>query len=236
MKFRTLIASATAAAALIIVPSAIAHVTVSATNLEAGGYSTLTIAVPHGCEGAATTKLELKLAEGTTSFTPGRTAFWTGKVTTKKLDEPITNAHGEEITEVPETVTYTASKPLPDGQLDLISNSIKLPDTEGDAYFPIIQTCEGGKSTSWTQIPEEGGEEPEHPAGELTLVAASGDEHGDGEAAEKVHDAADAASDHDDEMGDLQDDVDNARILAIVGIVLGALGLLFGLVGIRRKK
>lgn len=235
MKIRTtLIAAATL---LVAAPVAGAHVGVKTDSTAAGGYATLTFAVPHGCDGAATDKLVLQIPDGVTSFTPGRTAFWTPKLTMKTLDEPITSSHGEKITEVPDVVTWTATTPLPEGQLDQIPASVKFPEEEGQLNFPLVQECVGDAETAWTQIAAEGGEEPEHPAPSVTLTAATGDAHGGGD----EHEAADDSSKDDDshsaaDMKSLEDDVDTARTTAYIGIGIGALGLLFGLVGMRRRK
>ncbi|MCW2961283.1 MAG: hypothetical protein JWM25_1004 [Thermoleophilia bacterium] len=243
MKFRSILAlsAAFSTAALVAATSATAHVSVSTNNPTAGGYGLLTVSVPHGCEGAATNKLEIKVPDGVTSYAPERNPFWTSKVTSKKLDTPIDGGHGEKITESIDTVVYTAKTPLPDGELDLLPASIKFPDTEGPLYFPIVQTCVGGGTAPWNQIPEEGGDEPESPAPSVTLVKATEGGHGDAAAAKDTEKHGDTDSsaaatltqaDHDD----LADDVDSARTLGIGGIVIGALGLLFGLVGFRRGR
>lgn len=243
MSFRTMLAAtvATTAIALVTATAASAHVTVSTDNPTAGGYALLTIKVPHGCEGAPTNRLEVKFPDGVTSFAPERNPFWTAKVNLKQLDEPIDGGHGEKITESIDTVVYTAKTPLPDGELDLLPASIKFPDTEGPLYFPIVQTCVGGGTAPWNQIPEEGGDEPESPAPSVTLVKATEGGHGDAAAAKDTEKHGDTDSsaaatltqaDHDD----LADDVDSARTLGIGGIVIGALGLLFGLVGFRRGR
>lgn len=237
MKLRTTLATA-AAALLVAAPVASAHVTIKSDSDEAGGYATVTLNVPHGCDGAATDRLVLQIPDGVTSFTPGRTAFWTPKLTMKTLDEPITSAHGEKITEVPDTVTWTATTPLPDGQLDQISSSIKFPDEPGQVNFPLVQECVGDAETAWTQIVPEGGEEPESPAPFVTLVAGSGDEHGAPSAGDEHGDDAKASDEghSSKDMQALEDDVDMARTIAYVGIGIGALGLLIGLVGITRHK
>jgi uncharacterized protein YcnI len=242
MSFRTMLAAtvATTAIALVTATAASAHVTVSTDNPTAGGYALLTIKVPHGCEGAPTNRLEVKFPDGVTSFAPERNPFWTAKVNLKQLDEPIDGGHGEKISEAVDTVVYTASTPLPDGDLDILNGSIKLPDTEGDVFFPVVQGCPGGKEALWNVIPE-GDEEVESPAPGLVLAAATegghgaaADDEGDDEGGSDKGGSDEAHGDG--EMKDLEDDVDSARTLGITGIVVGALGLLFGLVGFRRKR
>lgn len=213
-------------AALAAAGPAAAHVGISAPKSEAGGYALATLSVPHGCEGKATTKLEVKLPEGTTSATPARSSFWDAEVQDRKLDEPIDDGHGGELTEVPDVVVYTASTPLPDGELDLLPISLKLPGEEGRAFFPVIQTCEGDAVSEWTTPVEEGDEEAEKPAPFLTLTAGSGGHGGGDEAKDDSHD--EGASD--DDSGDEAEAVDEGRVnaalgLAIAAFVIAALGL-----------
>lgn len=237
MKLRHALSTA-AAALLIAVPVASAHITLKSDNTSAGGYAYANFTVPHGCEGSSTTKVELKVPDGITSFVPQRSPLWDVKVTTKKPDGDLKNAHGEAITEVPDTVTWTYSTPLPNAQLDQLGASIALPTEEGQLNFPLVQTCEKG-STSWTEIQAEGGDEPEHPAPSLMITAASDGGHGDAADKDEEHAAgSDSGSENvsSKDVDNLQDDVDQARMIAIIGIVIGALGLLFGLFGMGRRK
>jgi uncharacterized protein YcnI len=227
---------AAAAALAIAVPSALGHVGISAPKSEAGGYALATLSVPHGCEGKPTEKIEVKLPEGTMSAKPNRSPFWNVEVVMRELDEPMDVGHGGELTEVPDMVVYTAKTPLPDNELDLLPISLKLPSEEGRAFFPTIQTCPGGATSEWTTPAEEGDDEPESPAPFLTLTASSGDGHGggsmeaDGESGDHGDDEGSSSSD------DLEDEIDSARMLGIGGIVAGVAGLLFGLIGMRRRK
>lgn len=229
MRITRVLLTAIAVFALSAVP-ALAHVTVASDNLTAGGYAVLTVKVPHGCDAKPTNKVILQVPEGVTSIQPARTPFWKHNVEMKKLDKPIKGGHGEEITEVPGTVTWEAVTPLPSHDLDMLHASIKLPDAEGIVYFPVVQECPGGDESPWNQIPSgESDEELSNPAPSLTLVKGSGDDgHGSNDEA------------HDDKSNDshtdLEDDVATARTFGISGIVIGALGLIIGLVAMRRRK
>lgn len=240
---RTILAALAASAALLALPAlASAHVTVSADNPTNGGYAILTVKVPHGCEGKGTNRISMKLPEGTESFAPARSPFWNSEVKMRKLDKPEKDAHGNEITEVPDEVVYTASgAALPDGELDLLYGSIKLPATTGVVYFPIVQGCEGGAESKWIQKPE-AGEDPhslEMPAPSLTLAAAA-DEDADAatsdDHAEKSTDAAPAKSSTKDDDAASEDDVKAARIMGGAGLAAGLLGIIFGIIGMRRRK
>jgi uncharacterized protein YcnI len=110
-----------AAAAVLTLATAVpasAHVTITPSGTAAGSYSVLTFSVGHGCEGSPTTRIAIQVPEEITSVTPTRHPFWAVEVTTEELAEPLTDAHGNTVTERDSVITYTASTPLPDGQRD----------------------------------------------------------------------------------------------------------------------
>ena len=170
-------------AALIVLATASAasaHVTVTPSTTAASAYSVLTFAVPHGCEGSATTTVAIQIPDDFVTVTPSINPSWTVTKEMEKLAEPVDDGHGGQYTERVAQVVYTAKTPLPDGYRDTFEVSVKLPDSAGsDLVFPTIQTCEKGE-TAWTQTVAEGQPEPEHPAPSVTLTAAEGDgEHSD---------------------------------------------------------
>ena len=189
-----------------------AHVTISASTTAAGAFTVLTMSVPHGCDGSATTEIVIQIPEEINAVTPTRNPLWEVDKEVEQLDPPVTDAHGNEITERVATVTYTARSPLPDGYRDAFELSVQLPESEGTTLlFPTIQTCEQGES-AWIEVPEDGqdAEELELPAPSVTITAAAeGDEHGSDEPAS-------------DEPAEAPDD----------GSDLGAWGLGAGLLGV----
>ena len=159
------------------------------------------------------------------SVTPTRHPFYEVETTIVDLDEPVTDAHGNEVTERIDTVVYTATTPLPEGQRDTFELSLTVPDAAGELLaFPTIQTCEAGE-TAWTEIAEEGqdDDELEHPAPAFEILPAS-----QGEAAPAAADAPDAAD------ADTPDSGSSA--LGWIGVVLGALGLLAGGTALARSR
>ena len=155
-----------------------AHVTITASTTAAGAFTVLTVSVPHGCEGSATTEVTIQIPEEINAVTPTRNALWEVEKEVEQLDPPVTDAHGNEITERVATVTYTADTPLPDGYRDAFELSLQLPDDEGTTLvFPTIQTCEEGES-AWIEVPADGQSEDdlELPAPSVTITAAEGDD------------------------------------------------------------
>ena len=202
--------------------SASAHVTASASSTAAGSYSVITFSVPHGCEGSPTTAIAIEIPDDILSVTPTRNPYWTFDLTKIPLDPPT-----EDQSERVSVVTYTAETPLPEGVRDTLELSVKLPEGEaGDVVeFPITQTCEEGE-TLWV-----GDEVPS-----ITMTAA---EEGDGHGASAPTEAATDETAHAEETtatvasSQPADDV-LARVLAVVGLIVGAAGLAFG-VAARRK-
>jgi uncharacterized protein YcnI len=190
------------------------------------------MSVPHGCEGSPTTKIEVSMPESVLSVTPTRNAFYDVRTTTAQLEEPVTDAHGNEVTERIASVVYTARTPLPDAQRDTFELSFKVPDAAGEMLaFPTVQTCEKGE-TGWTEIPEAGQSEDEleHPAPAFEILPA---EEGDAEPAGDMAAEADASAASDETSTADESDSD---ALGWVGVALGAAGLLVGGTALARSR
>ncbi len=228
---RTLTTAGLAAVGLLALAGpAAAHVTPSETSAPAGSYLKFDLRVPHGCEDAGTTKLEVQIPEGITSVTPQVVTGWTIERTIEQLPEPLDDGNGGQITERTSVITWTGG-PLAHDQLEEFGLSVKLPDEPDTTLtFPTIQTCEDGSSTAWIEATPPGGEEPEHPAPAIALTAAAGDEHGD--------DAGTATTMGEDDATEDEDNADDssARALAVTGIGLGAAGLALGGGALRRAR
>lgn len=223
------VAAAAGALALTVAPAS-AHVTVTPSTTAAGSYAVLTFSAGHGCEGSPTTSIAIKMPEEVYAVTPTRNPFWTIEKVMADLDEPITDAHGNEITERVDQVVYTADQPLPDGERDTFELSLQLPDAEGETLaFPVVQTCEQGENP-WTETVADG-EDPEsleYPAPLVTITAAEGDGHGGAEPAAVATDDAGGTGDS-DESGD-------GNGLALAGLGTGILGILLGGLALARSR
>jgi uncharacterized protein YcnI len=222
MSLRTLarLCALPAAVGVVVVGAAApasAHVTITPSTTAAGAFTVLTVSVPHGCDGSATTRISIQIPDEINAVTPTRNALWEVGKEMEQLDPPVTDAHGNEITERVATVTYTAETPLPEGYRDTFELSLQLPDTDGTTLvFPTVQTCEEGES-AWIEVPEAGQSEDdlELPAPSVTITAA---EDGAG------HDAAEA-SDEPASAGAADEDSD---AMGAWGLGAGVLGVLLG--------
>jgi uncharacterized protein YcnI len=155
----------TVASALVLAPTAAAHVTVHPDAVPADSFARFTIQVPNERDNASTTKLSVRLPNGLVfvSFQPK--AGWQRTVTMKKLTKPVT-VEGEQVTEQVGTVTWTGGKIGP-GEFDEFGMSAKVPDGVGTKLrFPSVQTYSNGEVVRWIGPPD-----ADEPAPQVTLEA-----------------------------------------------------------------
>jgi uncharacterized protein YcnI len=179
---RPVLATAAAAAALLLAAGpASAHVSIPE-PVTAGGISELSLTVPNERDDAATVVVEVKLPEDhplamvSARAKPG----WQSEVTTRALDEPV-ELFSREVTEVVDTVRWSGGTIAP-GQYDTFTlRAGPFPEDVAELVVPAIQTYDSGEEVAWVEVAGAGADEPEHPAPVLTVVAAAGgttDEHG----------------------------------------------------------
>jgi uncharacterized protein YcnI len=224
--------AALATLALVAAPAS-AHVSGTPSETAAGSFTVLTMSVPHGCEGSPTTRIEIQVPESVLSVTPTRNAFYDVEAKIEKLDEPVSDAHGNEVTERTGSIVYTANDPLPEGQRDTFELSFQVPDAAGETLaFPTVQTCEKGE-TGWVEVPAEGQdpEELEFPAPSFEVTEAS-EEGGHGAEESSAEEASAAAPAEETQEASTED----SGMLGWAGLVLGALGLLAGGTALARSR
>ncbi|MDZ5622904.1 YcnI family protein [Nocardioides sp. HM23] len=227
-------AGAAGALALAVAPAS-AHVTITPDTTAAGAHAVLTFSAGHGCDGSPTTTVAIDMPDQVYAVTPTRNPYWTVEKVMADLDEPITDAHGNEITERVDQVVYEARTPLPDGQRDTFELSLQLPDAAGETLvFPVVQTCEEGENP-WIETPAEGQdpEELEFPAPTVTITEAEaeGDSHGAGASDEEP---AEPAASAEGTGGDEEDEDGNG--LALAGLGTGVAGIVVGGIALARSR
>jgi len=135
--------------------AAVAHITASPDAAKAGSYATTSFTVPHGCAGAATIAVRIKVPDGVADVKPQMKPGWTVQVVKRKLAAPLHDEHGNTVTEVADEVAWRGG-PLPDDLYDSFGILMKLPDQPGATlYFPTVQECEKGVHR-WIEIPAAG--------------------------------------------------------------------------------
>jgi uncharacterized protein len=244
MKASRIAAAGAAAGVTVLALSvpAFAHVTVQPEGAAAkGGYAVVDFKAPNERDNASTTKLEVTFPTDhpLASVMPEPVPGWDIKVTKSKLDKPL-ELHGEKISEAVTKVTWTATGDgIKAGYFEKFPLSIgQLPEDTDQLVFKALQTYSNKEVVRWIEVPQEGQEEPDNPAPVLELSAASedghhassGDEASDAKSAEKA--SADTAA-SDSTSSDSTDTT--ARVLGIVGIVVGAAGVAYGVLAGRRR-
>ncbi|RLV01352.1 hypothetical protein CTZ27_12695 [Streptomyces griseocarneus] len=230
------VAGLAAGAVLLLAGPAFAHVSVQPGTAEKGGYSTIALKVPNEKDNASTVKLELNLdpKHPLASVMPQPVPGWDIKVEKSRLDKPM-QMHGKEITEAVTKVTWSGGKIEP-GQFQQFPLSVgQLPTDADELVFKALQTYSDDDVVRWIDPSKPNGEEPEHPAPTLKLVAkgASADAKGAQKADDKSDKGvkAEASAEKEDGGSDT-----TARVLGIAGIVVGAAGVAFGVLAGRRRS
>ena len=211
---------ATAALALVVSATAQAHVTLQPDTGVAGAYTRLDVRVPNERDDASTNKVEVQFPDGFASASYEPTPGWDVKVTKKTLDKPVQTDDGE-ITEGVDTITWTAKSEadaIPPGAFEDFGLSVQIPGKAGDKLtFKALQTYTGGEVVRWI-----GAEDSDNPAPVVSV--------NDGAAAAATPAPTQAAATATPAAAESSDDGGNG--LAIVALIVGALGLVLGGAGL----
>lgn len=151
-----------------LVGSASAHVTLETQTAVAGSYHKAVFRVPHGCDGAATTRIRVRMPDGAVSVKPMPKPGWSVSVVRAALAVPVKSEHAT-ITEAVREVTWEGGQ-LSDEHFDEFAVMMKLPESPGRIFFPTVQEC-GTKAVRWIDLPAPSGAESRTPAPGLTLTA-----------------------------------------------------------------
>jgi uncharacterized protein len=221
MRRTVLIATLVAAA---VPATAQAHVTLQPSTAPAGQFTRLDVRVPNERDDAPTTKVDVQMPDGFASVSYEPVPGWTAKVTSGPLDKPIQTDDGE-ITEGVKQITWTADSDedgIPPGAFQDFGLSFQVPGKAGDKLeFKALQTYAGGEVARWI-----GAEGSDNPAAIVSVVEPSGTDaasHGESETEVVPEATAAAATTSEDDSG---------NGLAIVALIVGALGLLAGVAGL----
>ncbi len=219
MMRRTALIAALVAAA--VPATAEAHVTLQPNTAPAGQFTRLDVRVPNERDDAPTTKVDLQMPDGFASVSYEPVPGWTAEVTSGPLDQPIQTDDGE-ITEGVKQITWTADSDedgIPPGAFQDFGLSFRVPGKAGDKLeFKALQTYAGGEVVRW--IGAEGSDNPSAIVSVVEPQGADAASHGGGASEEATPAAAAAAS--------ATSDDGSGNGLAIVALIVGALGLVVG--------
>lgn len=151
MKFPTHAALALAIFALSSTCSA--HIVLDQRSAPASSYYRGLFKVGHGCDGAATTSIAVRIPEGVRNVKPQPKVGWTLERKLEKLATPYTS-HGKEVTERVSEIVWRGG-PLADEHYDEFIVQMQLPESPGALWFKVLQRCEKGE-TDWAEIPAQG--------------------------------------------------------------------------------
>lgn len=164
----------TVGAALVVMtsPAAAAHVDATLDDTGPGGFGVITLAVPGEAGKPTTTKVEVRIPDETPMRTvrPQPVAGWQVEITKRTVDPPLLKDDGTPVTEVVDTVSWTASGTgIPSGQFAQFAlYAGPLPDADTLA-LPTTQTFADGTTEAWTE-PATGGEKPKFPVPTATIA------------------------------------------------------------------
>ncbi len=231
MRRRTIAAAAAAAVATALAVaaplSASAHIQVAPNQAPPGGYALLTFRVPTESATAGTVRFEIDLPTKTpfTSVSYQPVAGWSTEVTTSTLPKPVKIA-GATVTTAPTRIVWTADPGvrIEPGQFQQFSVTAGAVPETGKLLMPAVQTYSDGSVVHWNQPTPASGEEPEHPAPTLYIDDAPPGADAPSLVTSTPAPAADGST------------VDPAAIgLGIGGVVLGAVGVVIGVLALTRR-
>jgi uncharacterized protein YcnI len=166
------------ALAVLLAPSAGAHVTVHPASMPASsGDIELTFRVPNERDNANTVSLQVFFPTNLPLLTvnvlpvPG----WTSTVDTQTLTKPLQSSDGP-VHQVVKDITWTAtSGGIAPGQYQDFSVSAgQAPSQPGSIVFKSLQTYSSGEIVRWIQIASSQNPNPDMPAPVLTLTDPAG--------------------------------------------------------------
>jgi uncharacterized protein YcnI len=216
---RVVAAAAFASGALLVfgATGASAHVGTDKDEVAAGVSTTLAFGIGHGCEESPTTSMKFQIPASIVNAAPVVKAGWSIEIEKEQLAEAVESAHGDAQTDRTAVITFTAQDgyAVESGFRDSFSLYFTAPDDEGQLTFKVIQGCESGEN-AWIDEWDGTGDEPEHPAPSVMVVASAGGET-DG------HGSSGDVTESDDDG-----DSNGSRTLSVVALIVGALGLVAG--------
>jgi uncharacterized protein YcnI len=224
---RISIPAAIVAVALVAPAAAAAHVTVQPASAPAGGFTRLDVRVPNERDDAGTVKVAVQLPPGIADVTYEPVPGWKVTLLREKAAKPI-EVEGLKTDQQVARITWTGDGRqgiIAPGQFQDFGIALQVPDGKpGQALtFKALQTYQGGDVVRWIGPPD-----AEEPAPTVTLTAAgAGGGHGAPTGEDSGATAAAAAT---PAGGD--DDGGGSDAIAIVALVLAAVGLAAGVAGV----
>src|SRR6266851_5464367 len=160
--FRELVLGAAGVAAF--VGAASAHVTLETREAPVGSPYKAVLRVPHGCDGAATIAVRVRVPEGMIAVKPMPKPGWKIETVTGKYSKTYNFFHEAKLSEGVVEIIFSGGN-LPDAYYDeFVFTGFIADDLEAGRilYLPVVQECEKGVHR-WIEIPAAGKSSRDYP-------------------------------------------------------------------------
>jgi periplasmic copper chaperone A len=152
-----------------------AHVTLEGKETTAGASYKAVFKVPHGCKGAPTIALRVRIPEGVISVKPMPKPGWKLETVKGSYARTYDFYHGAKLAEGVKEVVWSGGE-LPDAFYDeFVLQGFMAADLQPGTtlYFPVVQECSDGAVERWIEVPKDGeaAAKLEKPAPGVTLSA-----------------------------------------------------------------
>ncbi|WP_186421031.1 DUF1775 domain-containing protein [Bosea sp. CS1GBMeth4] len=149
--------SLAALAAAVMAGPALAHVTLETQQAPVGSTYKAVLRVPHGCNGAATTKVRIRIPDGVIAVKPMPKPGWTLETTKGKYGKAY-DYYGTPTAEGVTEVSWSGGKLLDEHYDEFVLRAYLTTDLKPETtlHVPVVQECEGGGVERWIEIPAAG--------------------------------------------------------------------------------
>ncbi len=155
---RTAAAAALAAGLAIAAGRAEAHVTLETKEAAVGAPYKAVFRTPHGCKGAPTVALRVRIPEGMIGVKPMPKPGWKLETIKGSYAKDYDFYHGVKLGGGVREVVWSGGE-LPDDFYDefVLQGFLAADLPVGSTlYFPVVQDCPGGAAERWIEIPAAG--------------------------------------------------------------------------------
>jgi uncharacterized protein len=237
MKRIALVTAATGAVALLPTAAAQAHVTLQPKTAAAGAYAVEDVRVPNETDDAVTTRIVVQFPDGFAEASYQSVPGWTVRVVKEKLATPVRTDDGE-VTEGVKTITWTSESKaagIQPGQFQDFPLSVQIPGRAGDTLtFKALQYYTDGEVARWIGAPD-----ADKPAPQVQVTAAAAapaTAPSSGTPATGTATTEDTAAQVSGGASGDGASSDSSRTLALVALIVGALGLAAGGAGLAASR
>jgi len=245
MKIKMLAGTGLALALLLgLATPAFAHVTTDPSSAPQGGEITLGFRVPNEEASANVVKVDIAfptdppLLGVDTEPVPG----WTSTVTNTKLNPPVNTDDGPVVQAVSEIVwTASSGGGTPPGSFQEFYVLVQqLPTNTNEVVFKAIQTYSDGSVVSWIDPVTAAVPDPDHPTPILKLTPAGGTTPASPTTVASSTASSGASASNPSATIDVsklaqKSSVSSASTLGVIGIIIGALGLIVALIAVTHR-